>query len=69
MCRYLFLDAFIRDPLSQPTCLIYGREEKVLGETYAFLQSKMEKDYPKNRTRPFVQVTLFQLKRLLTIEY
>jgi len=55
LLRYLFLDAFIRDPLSQPTCLIYGREEKVLGETYAFLQSKMEKDYPKNRTRPFVQ--------------
>jgi len=55
MLRALYLDKFVINPMSQPTCIVFGRQEVVLGETSSFLVSRMEDAYPNNRTRPFVQ--------------
>ena len=54
--RTLYLDDFVEDPLKQPSAIIFARQEDVLGETYCYLESKMEEKEPNVRTRSFVQV-------------
>lgn len=56
LLRTLFLDEFIKDPFSVPTCIIFARdnEELVLAEIYEEIESEIGKRFTNNRTRPWV---------------
>ena len=53
--RTLYLDKFIEDPFSVPTCIMFGRQEDVLGEIYSDIENEIGDDFPNRRRRPWVQ--------------